>query len=220
VVEIELDPPEWITLAFGEIERLQNMFNFHDPDSALNRGLATPEIEEVWALSRHLQKSSEGAFFPYRDQRRDFSGIAKGYIVDRARASIRAQAPQAQGLINAGGDLAHIGRPQPFVHIRLGSREQSFVRELHLLKPCVATSAINTYTDRQTSNTRYMQPLARAGHTAVVQAPTAAVADALTKVTLFAPAEIVQSCCEEFDSIALVFDERAELVESFGHNGH
>ncbi|HVV71570.1 MAG TPA: FAD:protein FMN transferase, partial [Verrucomicrobiae bacterium] len=144
-------------------------------------------------------------------------GIAKGYIVDRAIAWLQARAPETKALINAGGDLRFLNWPAPRAHLRLGTSEAPVWREIALCQPGLATSAPQTFTDPATSRTSYRAPLRwPVGFSVAVQAPTVAVADALTKVALFGARTVAQSCAEALNALMLVFDQNGELVESFG----
>lgn len=73
----------------------------------------------------------------------DFGGIAKGYGVDQAVASAR-QAGITAALIDAGGDLFALGRPdvnRPWkIGIRHPAREQDLVATLEVENEAVATS--------------------------------------------------------------------------------
>ena len=69
----------------------------------------------------------------------DLGGIAKGYAVDCAVATLQAFGVES-GLVNAGGDLRFFGQPQA-IKIRHPNAPTSFV-DLGLLANCaVATSA-------------------------------------------------------------------------------
>jgi thiamine biosynthesis lipoprotein len=109
----------------------------------------------------------------------DLSGIAKGYAVDVALASLRADSVAA-ATVNAGGDLAHFGEPALPVHVRLPHRPTHTVQLATLRDGAAATSA------------SYFQPDALrhpgsgerlCAHSSVtVLAADCMTADALTKV--------------------------------------
>lgn len=114
----------------------------------------------------------------------DLSGIAKGYAVDVALASLR-DAGLAAATVNAGGDLARFGGTTP-VHVRLPQHPTQSVRLAELENGAAATSA------------GYFQPGAlRHPHSGdalcaetsvTVLAPDCMTADALTKVVAADPA--------------------------------
>ena len=214
----------FLTSAFNELSRLEKIFNFHDPESALSRlnrlilsragasararlQIRYPELGELLAISEEVADLSRGHFNPHRAGAIDLSGIAKGYIVDKTVDWILSHAPDSiSGCVNAGGDLRFFAHRPREVILRLGTSSKAISRRLKLCRECVATSAPYAYNDRV-----YYHG-ARRAHAAVVQAPSATIADALTKVALFAPREIVQSCCEKLSAVAMLFDEQGELV--------
>lgn len=219
-VRLEADgaEPGLFTEVFDEIERLQGVFNFHDPTSQLalfNRKGETPrspEFAELWQICKVVSDLAPGYFIAERDGQIDFSGIAKGFIVDRAMSFFRARAPGAKGCVNAGGDLGFFGGWPARVHLRLGEADRAYAREFQLSRPCLASSSIQGFNER----TRYsLRPVYGAGATAVVQAPSVAVADAMTKVVLFAPASVTGRCCEALSATAMCFDVDGNLLESF-----
>ncbi len=114
----------------------------------------------------------------------DLSGIAKGYAVDAALASLR-EAGLSAATVNAGGDLARFGDSATPVHVRLPHLPSHSLRLAELKNGAAATSA------------GYFQPDAlrhpRTGetlcaHTSVtVLAGDCMTADALTKVVAADP---------------------------------
>ncbi len=224
VVRIEVAGADhaFLTNAFNELARLEKIFNFYDPKSALSQlnhftlnnagisailGVRNPELNELLTLSEEVASLSQGYFNPRREGRIDLSGIAKGYIVDKTVEWMLSHAPNSiSGCVNAGGDLRFFARRPREVLLRLGTSSNAVSRRLKLCHECVATSAPYAYNDRV-----YYQG-ARRAHAAVVQARSATIADALTKVALFAPQEIVRRCCDKMSAIAMLFDNRGELV--------
>lgn len=70
----------------------------------------------------------------------DLSGIAKGYAVDAALASL-IEAGASAATVNAGGDLARRGHTAEPVHVRLPQQPTSSVRLFELANGAAATSA-------------------------------------------------------------------------------
>ena len=113
----------------------------------------------------------------------DLGGIAKGYAVDLAVAALRRAGADA-GLVNAGGDLRAYGPDSWPLWLRTGT---SPARELLLRDCALAASDANSlsrprehqgyYSGRGGANGR--QPAAVA-----IVAPSAALADALTKIVM------------------------------------
>ena len=101
----------------------------------------------------------------------DLGGIAKGFAVDRAIATLRRLGVRT-ALVNAGGDLRVMGpEPQPI-----------YVRERHALRPAglLANGAIATSGRGAVIGMRDRAPLGGSGSWSVV-APQCVIADALTK---------------------------------------
>jgi FAD:protein FMN transferase len=111
----------------------------------------------------------------------DLGGIAKGFAVDRAIATLRAHGVR-EASVNAGGDLRVIGRSAQPVYIRCPGREDRAVRAGLLRNAAIATSGALTTIAR--SDAAGSAPAAPNGdHCAYsVVAPTCLLADALTKV--------------------------------------
>ena len=120
----------------------------------------------------------------------DLGGIAKGFAVDEAIACLRRRG-LAHALVNAGGDMRALGDRSWPVVIRDPAQPGAEAAELSLRNAALATSA--HYFSRRRWRGRLVSALidGRArlpcGHDArsvTTQAPTAMLADALTKVVL------------------------------------
>jgi FAD:protein FMN transferase len=127
-----------------------------------------------------------------RAARVDLGGIAKGYAIDLAVAALR-RAGARSGLVNAGGDLRVFGSERWPVHVRLGGWESQVVE----LRDCALAASDANPVSRPREHRGYYPGRGRGsalplGNAAIV-APTAALADALTKVLMFAaPARSAQ----------------------------
>jgi thiamine biosynthesis lipoprotein len=113
----------------------------------------------------------------------DLGGIAKGFAVDRAIDALRETGCSA-GLVNAGGDMRVYGGEGSPVWVRTHARTQS----IRLADQACAVSDPAQF-GRPAEHRGYYSRVARsfdltAAQPAVVVAPTAAVADALTKCVL------------------------------------
>jgi thiamine biosynthesis lipoprotein len=140
----------------------------------------------------------------FRDRRVrvDLGGIAKGYAVDRAVAVLRDRGI-AQGIVNAGGDLAVFGpRPQT-VHVRDPRDPTRVICTVEVANAALATSGGRfgpitspAPTASAVIDPRTAAPVAgRLG--ATVRAPTCMLADALTKIVMAmgeGAAPLVASC--------------------------
>jgi thiamine biosynthesis lipoprotein len=159
-------------------------------------------------LSRRLHRLSAGAFEPalpgcgsilhfaplgacglrvLRPARLDLGGIAKGYAVDRAVAALR-RVGASGGLVNAGGDLRVFGPARwPLVLRTHGQADQ-----LLILQDAALAASDPAAPNRPLEHCGYRAPRTsgddyRPAATAVI-ARSATLADALTKIVMFAPA--------------------------------
>jgi thiamine biosynthesis lipoprotein len=126
-----------------------------------------------------------------RPMRIDLGGIAKGHAVDLAVAALRA-AGVPRGAVDAGGDLRVFGPHAEVVHVRHPRWPGQFIPLARLRDGALATSGF--YFSRRRHAGQIVSPVVNP-HTgracvrpasASVAAPTAALADALTKVVLLA----------------------------------
>lgn len=171
---------------------------------------------ELLMLSRRLNALSEGLFDPCSPSKParlgdleigsgpgethwliahapvelDLGGIAKGFAVDRAVDALAAGGCSA-GLVNAGGDLRVFGPQRAPIRLR---RSDGPLEALALKDAALAVSELEG-THRPPEHLGYYS---RTGSMTVrcrfaaVLAPKAALADALTKCVLLAPAEILE----------------------------
>ncbi len=140
----------------------------------------------------------------------DLGGIAKGYAVDAAVAAMSLP-PQASAWVDAGGDLRVVGLAPRRVILDAPGQSRDALPVIELTDGAVASSS--GFVSRQLRHGRW-----RGAHVqgrergtgpvdrfAAVVAPHCAVADALTKVALFAPADDA---------------EAAETLARFGATAH
>ena len=198
-----------VTQAFELAASLESKLSPHLPILP-----ASPERDECLQIAGDLARISEGAFDPYVGGRLDLGGIAKGFIVDQVVELIQAGAPRILGVVNAGGDLRFFNEANRRVSLRLGGgRMQDFESPLD----AVASSSPDVSMTSEISTTRYHRPL-RSGlsreTTVTAMAPTCAVADALTKVGLFAPPQVIEKTVRHCQARLLVFDPT--LIEEYG----
>ena len=120
----------------------------------------------------------------------DLGGIAKGYAVDCAVLALEA-AGISSGLVNAGGDMRAFGPAAHPVHLRFadGLRHVAMLQDAALAASCNA---------QDTADSPHIDPRSGCGvrspNSVVVQAFSAAVADALTKVALLCPDTADRMC--------------------------
>jgi FAD:protein FMN transferase len=121
----------------------------------------------------------------------DLGGIAKGYAVDFAVERLQTLSVRA-GLVNAGGDMRAFGALNHPVFLRFDDR----LMQVASLQNGALASSSNA--ELSECKTPHIDPRngrsASSTSTVVVQARTAAVADALTKVALLCPSTADRLC--------------------------
>ncbi len=170
-----------IDAAFDCVATIHRLMSFQEPGSELsrlNRGgeraRLHPWTGEVLAAAADLKARSDGAFDPAGVEGAiDLSGIAKGFAVDRAVDTLKA-AGVAQGVVNAGGDLAAFGDQEVEVGVRDPANPGRMLALVRLCNQAFASSgrAIDPATGH----------LVTSNDGASVRAPSCMMADALTKV--------------------------------------
>jgi thiamine biosynthesis lipoprotein len=121
----------------------------------------------------------------------DLGGIAKGFAVDRALDALRGFGI-ANGLVNAGGDLAAFGPDIQTVSVRNPVDPQSFMCGISVDNEALASTArrFDPFRSVGTSSSAVIDPAtcepACLIDGATVRAPSCIIADALTKVVMIA----------------------------------
>ena len=125
----------------------------------------------------------------------DLGGIAKGYAVDCAVLRLQASGI-ASGLVNAGGDMRAFGPPAQPVRLRFaaGLKAIASLTDAALAASCNADNVDNANAAGSPHVDPRSRRAVRSPHSIAVQAPSAAVADALTKVALLCPAAADRMC--------------------------
>lgn len=123
----------------------------------------------------------------------DLGGVAKGLAVDSAIAALRG-AGVTSAVVNAGGDLRAFGPEPSCIHLRHPLQPQRLSHTVLLREAALATSS-PCFTERRWRGRRVShlvnpreQCAVTGGLSVTVRAPECWLADALTKVVLFAPA--------------------------------
>jgi FAD:protein FMN transferase len=148
--------------------------------------------------------------------RLDLGGIAKGFAVDKAVEVLR-QGGIESGLVNAGGDLRAFGPDSFEIQLRDPRSSGRALVPLRVVNQAVATSA-HYFADRLRTGARrgpFVHP--RLGElrgdllSVTVAAPSAMLADALTKIVMLDPADSLP-LLERFAAAALVFDPNGSVL--------
>jgi FAD:protein FMN transferase len=176
------------------------LFNVAVAPALVQRGLLPRPIDACRPTARGL---SDGLALLSQHRVRvlqplwvDLGGIAKGYAVDCAVERLQALGLQGlevhAGLVNAGGDMRAFGGVAHPVHLRFFNR----LMQVASLQNGALASSSNA--ELSPIDTPHIDPRtgrsACSTHTVVVQARSAAVADALTKVALLCPATADKMC--------------------------
>ena len=162
----------------------------------LSHGAFDPCVPEASGRLSDLQLVPPGSILPHVRLQLDLGGIAKGFAVDRALDALRSSGCRG-GLVNAGGDLAVFGDR---CHEILSRHATHFLPLATLRDAALATSdAHNPF--RPAQHQGYYDGIdgrrISAGRATVI-APSAALADGLTKCVLAgnssASASLLEAC--------------------------
>jgi thiamine biosynthesis lipoprotein len=169
-------------------------------------GAFDPCLETAPGRLTDIDLSGRGFAVPHDRVHVDLGGIAKGFALDRAVDALRAAGCDG-GLVNAGGDLAVFGLATHRI-VRMSSDGTGAALEL---KDGALAARVDVGATRPTEHRGYYHGVDR-GRTiagsATVIAPSAAVADALTKCVLLADPGLGQNLLEAFGARALRQDLR------------
>lgn len=165
------------------VDRTFTTYDDRSPISAVGRGVLPPEqmtdeIREVLDLCEDMRAETGGAFDPFdvpapNGTRFDPSGLVKGWAVERAAAMLEDRGC-GSFMINAGGDIALRGTPEPGVPWRVGIRHPRRPDALATVIEASGRLAIAT-------SARYE----RGDH--IVDPRTGAVPDTLVSATVVGP---------------------------------
>lgn len=217
-----------ISDTYREIQRLESIFNFHDSQSILSkinsRTLkvtdAPIEFLQIYELALQLEQMSSGAFCTQRINKRnliDLNGIAKGFIVDKAVDFLASHLEvNARGSVNAGGDLKYFGELPSETILRLGKSGSVFTRQVQVLRKAIASSSRLGQKMNARCTTIYPPagPSCPDDFTVVAQADQCQIADAMTKVGLFATPSTVQKLSRALHCQVMYFDETGQLARA------
>lgn len=142
----------------------------------------------------------------------DLGGIAKGFAVDRAVEVLMA-AGVPEGLVNAGGDLRGFGGRDWQVGLRDADDE---VRSILTIRDGAVASSANLLNRRRFRGMAQAPHIGRGGAPVLrddrvtVIAPSCAIADAMTKVAMAAPA-LAETLLQMHDGLVLRDRPQQEL---------
>lgn len=147
--ESVIDVVEWL-------HHVDDTFSTHKTDSAisaLGRGelsveALSEEILEVLSLCESVRTATDGAFDVFEvpapnGTRFDPSGLVKGWSIERAAALLEA-AGCSNFCLNAGGDIAVRGRPEPGGTWKIGIRHPMDDQAIATVVECPESLAVAT----------------------------------------------------------------------------
>ena len=199
---LQLSPHTWRVLSLAlEMEvRSGGVFNAAVAPALVANGLLPMPDNAQTPVARSLAEGIE--LLPEHRLRVrlplwvDLGGIAKGHAVDCAVACLQSMGVMS-GLVNAGGDMRAFGAGTHPVRLRVagGLRSVGSLRHGALASSSnadVPDAAHSPHIDPR--NDPRIGLAVRSAQAVVVHAPSAAVADALTKVALLCPTTADRMC--------------------------
>ena len=153
--------------------------------------------------------------FHHPGARIDLGGIAKGFAVDRAVEALRAHGVAA-ALVNAGGDLAACGPKVWPIHLRNPRDPRETIGVIAIRDEALASTGggFDPVASPLVAHTAVFDPRACAPATTVagatVRAPSAMVADALTKIVMI-DGEAAAGLLARFGAGALLVRRNGEV---------
>lgn len=141
---------------------------------------------------------------PSRSALLDLGGIAKGFAIDKA-VDVLIEHGCGSGLVNAGGDMRAFG-PRAY---EIDLPTPGAARQMRLTAAALAVSQPKSPRSPSGHLGFYSRVTGAAlpGRAVGVLAPTAAVADALTKCALVGPPDILRRLLDEFSASLLSLDK-------------
>lgn len=110
-----IDPNTMQNLVADELNRLDLIFSTYKPDTEIQRYNANPsmegwsrDFENVYNLAFVVAAQSKGTFDPVSEEGLDYSGIAKGYAVDKV-AELLEKNDIANYFVEIGGEISAKG---------------------------------------------------------------------------------------------------------------
>jgi FAD:protein FMN transferase len=219
------------------LEVLATALELHRRSGGVFDVAVAPVLQDLGLLPRHANEvsvRSTGIGEPFvilsdgrvafhdRGVRIDLGGIAKGCAVDRAVAALRERGI-AQGIVNAGGDLAVFGPLPEVIHIRDPRDPTRAMCVVDVANAALATSggrfdpmAADAPTASAVIDPRTAVPAILLG--ATVRAPSCMLADALTKVVM-AMGETSAPLLASYGASALFVSEHGVYVTADWQDG-
>jgi thiamine biosynthesis lipoprotein len=231
LVDIAIDEADGVDAAdvlgntFGLVSELEQCLSAHRPDSELVRLCerahrkpvpVSEPLREVLDSATLISRQSRGIFDVSlgqrmrsnlkwlrndavvfkRPMRLDLGGIAKGYVIDRVVHYLQSRGVTA-GRVNAGGDFRIFGNTEQPISLRFEDGFRTIGRITH---GAVAVSTASRHVDGRSGAT------VKTSLMVVVFAPSAVIADALTKIPVV--------CLKTMRRLAKIHDAEWRLFPS------
>lgn len=216
-----------LTFTLQKLAEIENVLNLDDPQSEICRVLTvegddsfemSKPVAEVLEKALDISTLADGFFKPFREDSRnlDLRSLIRGYVVDQAVKLILGKEPSVMGMVHLAEGIRFFNCPKKSIHVRMSSSDVE--KELGLFKDAISTTESRGSLYDNESSTLYLHPL-RPGisghHTVSVIADNCVNANVLTKMGMYAPKKIIQSCVAELDAQIIVFGESGEIEEIF-----
>jgi thiamine biosynthesis lipoprotein len=189
---VRVDPWTWdvIAAAVDLNRRSHGAFDITVAPLLQDAGLLPATVGDVAVAGEALEMlAGRRIRFHARGTRIDLGGIAKGFAVDRAIVALRAHGVTT-ALVNAGGDLAAFGPKAWPVHIRDPRDPRETIGAIEIRDEALASTGgrfdpivLPRVASPAVFDPRTRAPAAKVAG-ATVRAPSAMVADALTKLVV------------------------------------
>jgi thiamine biosynthesis lipoprotein ApbE len=216
-----------LTFTLQKLAEMESSLNLEDPQSEICRVLKlegddsfemSKPVAEVLEKALDISTLSDGFFEPFHEDSRnlDLKCLIRGYMIDQAVKLILGKELAVMGMIHLAEGIRFFNCPKKSIHIRMKSSNME--KELGLFKNAISTTETRGGFFDSESSTLYLHPL-RPGlsgqHTVSVIADSCMDANVLTKIGLYAPKKIIQSCVAKLDAQIIVFAESGEIEEIF-----
>ncbi|UYL10584.1 FAD:protein FMN transferase [Bdellovibrio sp. SKB1291214] len=216
-----------LTFTLQKLAEVESILNLDDPQSEICRVLTvegddsfemSKPVAEVLEKALDISALSDGFFEPFREDSRnlDLRSLIRGYMIDQAVKNILSKEQSLMGMVHLAEGIRFFNCPKKSIHVRMHSSDVE--KELGLFKDAISTTESRGSLFDSESSTLYIHPL-RAGlsgrHTVSVIADNCMSANVLTKIGMYAPKKVIQSCVAEMDAQIIVFGESGEIEEIF-----
>lgn len=206
-----------IDQALAEMKRLEGMFDWKNPESAINNIHPydnLPEIKDILDLSEKVKKLSQGAFDIQFNGQLNLGGIGKGYAVEKAR-QLLVQKGIKNGIIDMRSSIAVIGSGWNIGVLDPRTKETKYFFKQIILNDGEALATSGQYERAgHIVDPRTGKPADKCLSVTVV-AQDAGVADALSTAVFVLGPKAGQKLVEKLGCKALIVDINGKVYDNF-----